>query len=748
MTDQASPVLSPHPRDALTRHFGFADFRPGQEAAIRQVVAGKDVLAVMPTGWGKSLIYQLAALMLPGTAIVISPLVALMKDQADSLVRRDIAAAFINSSLDPAEQTHRLRAMADGAYKIVLVAPERLRSRAFMEALRSVPVSLLAVDEAHCISQWGHDFRPDYLHIADLHRALKRMAGERAASGPPLLALTATATPRVRDDMAHMLDMPHAERVVMGFDRPNLTFEVFPTLDAAAKLRFVRDLLTANGSGDFSRPPSGIIYTGTRRDAEEVASFIRETIKIDARHYHAALDPAERAETQDAFLAGDLSLIVATNAFGMGIDRPDVRFVLHYALPSTLEAYYQEAGRAGRDGLPARAILLYAPRDAALQQYFIDHDSPSADDLNRVYQAVRRELEDGTELTLAGIQNDAGLSEIKARVALEQLEAAHAVRRGQDGRRGQLQLEALPLSESALRAVAAKADARREDKRRQLARMTAYAEADTCRRRLILDHFGDATVSDAPLCCDNCLAEAQSPSPDTAQATPSAIASLTQAQRAALIVLDSLATLPWKVGKDKLAQLLKGSQSKDMAQPGYTGNRNFGKFAALRMREIESLIDQLAEGGYVKPVGGDRPTLALTRRGETALKNRSAIDATLRPVQPDAALRVKAQQMAGGTVSYTGELLAQGLTPEQIAAKRALTVGTILTHLAQLIEAGQATVDQVVPAEVLRQVRAAIEAVGSAQYLAPIKAILPDEIDYGVIRCVAAAWKLERGESG
>ncbi len=739
---QAAPDRDMPAREALARHFGFADFRPGQQAAIQLATAGRDVLAVMPTGWGKSLIYQLAALMLPGTAVVISPLVALMKDQADSLMRRDIAAAFINSSLDAAEQSRRLKAMADGAYKIVLVAPERLRSRAFLDALRHVSTSLLVVDEAHCISQWGHDFRPDYLHIADLHRALRGAAAERGAPAPPLLALTATATPRVRDDMARMLGVPRAERVVLGFDRPNLTFEVFTALDAAGKLRFVRDFLSA-GSG----PEAGIVYTGTRREAEEVAGFIRAELRLDARHYHAALDSQARAETQDAFLSGDLPIIVATNAFGMGIDRSDVRFVLHYSLPSTLEAYYQEAGRAGRDGLPARAVLLYAPRDIALQQYFIDGDSPTEDELRAVHAAARAALGGGAELSQADFQHATGLPEIKVRVALEQLEAAGALRRGPDGRRGQLQIELLPIPEPALQAVAAQAAGRRDDKRRQLARMAAYAETEGCRRRLLLDHFGDASDSDAPLCCDNCLAQARSAAEDAAPAAATPIAALTQAQRAALIVLDAVATLRWTVGRDKLAHLLKGSQAKDMAQAGYTGNRNFGKFAALRLREIEALIDQLAEGGYLKPVGGDRPTLALSRRGEAALKNRAAIDATLRAVGPDAARRAKAERAAGGTVGLTAELLAQGLSVEQIAAQRGLVPGTIYTHLAQLIEAGRASIDQAVPAEVQRQVRAAIEAEGTASRLTPIKMRLADDIDYGVIRCVAAAWRLEHGDT-
>src|SRR5438105_775862 len=316
--------------ELLQASFGFPAFRPGQAEALAHVLAGRDTLVVMPTGSGKSLIYQLAALLLPGTTLVISPLVALMKDQVDSLTRRSIAATFINSTLAPSEQAARLRNLSAGQYKLVLIAPERLRNRAFQEALAPVQIGLLVVDEAHCLSQWGHDFRPDYLHIARARQAF---------GAPHTLALTATATPRVQADIVRLLEIPSAELLVTGFNRPNLCFEVVAAPDARAKARLVLDFL-AQSDG------AGIIYTGTRRDAEEVAAFVRQNAGVEAQHYHGSLDPATRAQVQDAFMSGDLPVVVATNAFGMGIDRPDVRFVLHYTMPATLEAYYQVAGRA------------------------------------------------------------------------------------------------------------------------------------------------------------------------------------------------------------------------------------------------------------------------------------------------------------------------------------------------------------------------------------------------------------------
>ncbi len=715
------------PHDALRHYFAFPGFRPGQEAALGHVLAGRDTLVVMPTGSGKSLIYQLAALLLPGTALVISPLVALMKDQIDGLARRGILATFVNSSLDQAEQSRRLRALAEGQYKIVLVAPERLRSRPFRDALRRVPLSLLAVDEAHCLSQWGHDFRPDYLRIAEARADFK---------APVTLALTATATPRVQEDIIRLLGLPGAERIVTGFNRPNLTLEVFSAPDVTAKLNLVRDFVTAAEG-------AGIIYAGTRRDAEEVADFVRDVAGLQARHYHGALDDETRAEVQDAFMAGDLPVVVATNAFGMGIDRPDVRFVLHYTMPGTIEAYYQEAGRAGRDGLPARAALLYSPKDTALHEFFIENDSPSADDL----RAVHAFLSHSPETRLDEIERATGLSDTKARVALEQLEVARAVRRLPDEAASLVRVETLPLVESELRAVAAQVAARREHKYRQLEKMVDYAETNACRRRTILDHFGDAGSADASICCDNCLARAETAEAQAApaEAGTGSVAALTQPERGALIVLDAIAHLKWQVGRSKLAQLLKGSTAQDMRL--YAQARNYGKLTGLRLAEIESLIGQLIDAGHIKQAGSKLPTLKLTPKGEAALKTHAAIAVNLRRVQPGAARKHRAEREAGGTVALTGQLLAGGRSPEQIAAERGLSVGTIYSHLARLIAEGRASVDAVVPAELQKQIRAAIEAVGSAEYLAPIKARLPEEIDYGVIRCVANAWLIERGQS-
>jgi len=720
---------------ALRQHFGYPAFRPGQEEALRAALAGRDALVVMPTGSGKSLIYQLAALILPGTALIVSPLVALMKDQVDGLVRRGIAATFINSSLDAGEQGRRLRGLATGAYKLVLVAPERFRSPGFRGAIENVSLSLLAVDEAHCLSQWGHDFRPDYLYLAEARRWL---------NPPVTLALTATATPRVQVDMLRLLGLGDAARVVTGFDRPNITFRVVPARNDEVKLRRLSDFLEeAEGAG--------IVYTGTRREAEMVAGYLRDALKRPAEHYHAALDPVTRARVQDAFLSGDLPLVVATNAFGMGIDRPDVRWVFHFSMPGSLEAYYQEAGRAGRDGLPAEAVLAYAPRDSMLHQHFIERGAPTGPELRQLYDHIRALSE---QTGFAELEAATGLDVTKARVALDQLVASGAVRRV-DEAGGRLRLEAARLDAAQLTALERDNAARRKHKLDQLERMATYAQAERCRRRMLLEHFADAAEPETPpeLCCDVCaraVEQAAQPEPEEAPAEgATGVAALSKAERAALIVLDAIRKLGRPLGKGKLAQFLRGSDNEFIAT--LKDRPYYAKFSDLRLKDIEALIDQLLDNGHVQQAGGLRPILALSTLGETALRNRAAIRVTMRfapapsasPGAPPTA-RARAAQAAreaGGTLRLTLELQQRGLSPAQIAAERGLAEGTIYTHLAELIAEGKVTLGAVVDPAVQTQVEEAIRLEGSLQYLSPLKARLPQAISYGEIRCVVEAVK-------
>jgi ATP-dependent DNA helicase RecQ len=357
------------PAAALAR-FGLSSFRPGQLEVISAVLAGDDCLCIMPTGGGKSLCYQLPSVVRPGVTLVISPLIALMKDQVDALARLGLRATFVNSSLAPAEQNERIDAMAAGAYDLVYVAPERFRSGRFAEAAAASKVQLLAVDEAHCISEWGHDFRPDYARIGQFRRQV---------GNPQTMALTATATPRVREDVVRLLQMKSPKTFITGFARPNLHFEVlFPSGNQAKDAALLAALEEADGPA--------IVYAATRKRCEDIAETILENTAARAGIYHAGMAPDERRRVQDDFMGGKCRVVAATNAFGMGIDKADLRLVVHYNMPGSLEAYYQEAGRAGRDGLPSRCLMLFSGADRYIQEFFIETAHPSRETVAQVHR--------------------------------------------------------------------------------------------------------------------------------------------------------------------------------------------------------------------------------------------------------------------------------------------------------------------------------------------------------------------------
>src|SRR4051794_39893543 len=359
-------------RAALKDHFGYPAFRPGQEAAVESVLAGKDTLVVLPTGGGKSLCYQVPALMLPKLTVVISPLISLMKDQVDALAKRGLPATFVNSTLSSSQISDRISRALRGDVKLLYVAPERFDVGVTAERLRDAGVSLLAVDEAHCISEWGHDFRPSYLRIAQVREKL---------GWPPTVALTATATPHVRTDIVAQLKLDAPTTIITGFDRVNLTYAVVPTKTESDKDDALVHLLREHDG-------LAVIYASTRKAVERI-SMLLERARISAAAYHAGLDDERRHEVQDAFMSEKVRAIVATNAFGMGIDKPNVRLVLHYAMPGTLEAYYQEAGRAGRDGLHSDVFLLHAFPDRFTHEFFIKGSYPERPVIEQTYEALR-----------------------------------------------------------------------------------------------------------------------------------------------------------------------------------------------------------------------------------------------------------------------------------------------------------------------------------------------------------------------
>jgi ATP-dependent DNA helicase RecQ len=549
------------PLKVLKEIFGFDSFRPGQQEAIRAVLDGRDTLAVMPTGGGKSLCYQIPALMQETLTVIVSPLISLMKDQVDSLIQSSVTeAAALHSGLSPEERWEVERRVRAGETRMLYVAPERLRSLEFVLSLRRAGVGLFVVDEAHCISEWGHNFRPDYLFLP---RAVRDLGS------PPVLALTATATPRVRDDILRSLKMRDPEVVVTSFNRPNLTYRVLSAKEKRHKLALILDVIR-------SSTPPGIVYATTRKESEELATSLRRS-GVDAAAYHAGMGAAERASVQERFMTDELSVVVATVAFGMGVDKPNVRFVIHSSVPGSLPAYMQESGRAGRDGEKAECAILYRSADLGRRKRLVTLGTAGEEEVGSFFRALsglenggRTNVPPGALSALGGVDPEAagivlgsleesGLihrgydlwAEVEVRRLEEEQEglreevaAVHAALPGSgtiglpelarragvrpavaqgalyrmmvDGTaeiipRGSMvdvRLKTSALDARSRRAIAARLKNRASAAYAQIRDVEVYANLTTCRREYLLRHFGD-TERVAPCGgCDICLGEA------------------------------------------------------------------------------------------------------------------------------------------------------------------------------------------------------------------------------------------------
>jgi ATP-dependent DNA helicase RecQ len=467
--------------------FGFESLRPGQREAIEAVLDGRDTLVVMSTGSGKSAIYQIAALLTPGATVVVSPLIALQRDQVEDLAERAAGgAAQLNSTIPAAERERALAELAEDALEFIFLAPEQLANAEVLAELAVAKPSLLVVDEAHSISEWGHDFRPDYLRLGAAAEALGR---------PTILALTATAAPPVRDEIVERLNLRDPKILVRGFDRPNIRLSVERFYGDGSAERKQRALEARVAEA----PKPGIVYVATRREAEELAARLRDEA-VSAASYHAGMRPAERDEVQERFMDGDLEVVVATTAFGMGIDKANVRWVFNAEISESLDAYYQEIGRAGRDGEPAEALLFYRAEDVGLRRFFSGTGQVEVDEIAGVLDAV--EHHDGP-VDPAELQEETELSQTKLTTAVARLEEAGALEVLPSG---EVALKpAGPPHSAAIRAAAEAAEKRRSLERSRVDMMRAYAEAFFCRRAQILSYFGEPFT---PPCghCDNCEA--------------------------------------------------------------------------------------------------------------------------------------------------------------------------------------------------------------------------------------------------
>ncbi|MFT5882228.1 MAG: ATP-dependent DNA helicase RecQ [Crocinitomicaceae bacterium] len=595
------------PLEALKEYFGFDGFLDGQEEVVGKIMTGSDGLVVMPTGGGKSLCYQLPALCLRGVSIIVSPLIALMKDQVDGLAAKGIPATMINSTLGLSEQRDRISRMRAGEYKLVYVAPERFKVESFISALLDVDVALFAVDEAHCLSQWGHDFRPDYMRLG---KALERIGR------PQCIALTATATPVVRQDMLKVLDLRSPFEIVSGFARPNLSLMITSVSKHQQKYKRIREIV--------KRWKTGIVYCATRKRVDEVAEMLHDW-GVSCVAYHGGMSDEMREKVQNKFIKKEADVAVATNAFGMGIDRSDVRFVIHFELPGSVEAYYQEAGRAGRDGEAAICELLFNYADTRTQEFFIEGVNPSYATICNVYQHLQNQADGDFEVheTLDQIKQGAdvkngmavgsAIGSLMRNGLVERFDVAGSRSKGTRLLKPEVLTSKIGIDRAALE----------EKERRDSSKLVAMVElcyARVCRQQWIMEYFGEA---DAAVCgsCDVCRSKFGK---DASEGSSTQILTMRKA-------LSGVARMSRKVGgkwegrfgRGRIVQMLVGSKSQEVKKNKLDTLSTYGLLKQDGTAYLNELFHAMHDAGLVFTQKGEYPLVSITPRGELIMLGKS-----------------------------------------------------------------------------------------------------------------------------